>query len=69
MNLKRRIEDSPQPVKKIYRKQIISLCTTSPQMTQYTPMFHEMKNSLYKTRNTSYPSSQRTIDNVNIEGI
>ncbi|CAF4481841.1 unnamed protein product, partial [Rotaria magnacalcarata] len=29
MNLKRRIEDSPQPVKKIYREQIISLYTTS----------------------------------------
>ncbi|CAF3070873.1 unnamed protein product [Rotaria sp. Silwood2] len=27
MNLKRRIEDSPQPVKKIYREEIISLYT------------------------------------------
>ena len=29
-------------------------------------MFHEIKNSLYKT---SYPSAPCTIDNVNIEGI
>ncbi|CAF1015501.1 unnamed protein product [Rotaria sordida] len=32
-------------------------------------MFHEMKNSLYKTRNISYPPALRTIDHVNIEGI
>ena len=36
---------------------------------QITPMFHEIKNSLYKTRNTSYPPAPCTIDNVNIEGI
>ena len=28
-NVKRRIEDSPQPVKRIYREQLISLYTTS----------------------------------------
>ena len=28
-NLKRGIEDSPQPVKRIYREQLISLCTTN----------------------------------------
>ncbi|CAF0960454.1 unnamed protein product [Didymodactylos carnosus] len=48
MNLKRRIEESPQPVKRIYREEIISLQTTAPQLTSFTPMFHEMKNSLYK---------------------
>lgn len=32
-------------------------------------MFDEMKNSLYKTRNVSYPSAPRTIDDVIIEGI
>ncbi len=32
-------------------------------------MFHEMKSSLYKARNTSYPPVPRNIDNVNIEGI
>src|SRR5437762_3319996 len=42
MNLKRRIEDSPQPVKKIYREEIITLYTASPQITSFTPMFHEM---------------------------
>ena len=69
MNLKRRIENSPQPVKRIYREQLISLYTTSPQITPFTPMFHEIKNSLYKTRNTSYPPAPCTIDDVNIEGI
>ena len=65
-NLKRRIEDSPQPVKRIYREQLISLYTTSPKIT---PMLHEIKNSLYKTRNTIYPPAPCTIDDVNIEGI
>jgi hypothetical protein len=69
MNLKRHIEDSPQPVKKIYRQQIVSLYTTSPQITPFTPMFHEMKTSLYTARNSSYPPAPRNIDNVNIEGI
>ena len=36
---------------------------------QITPMFHEIKNSLYKTRNTSYPPAPCTVDEVNIEGI
>ena len=68
-NLKRRIEDSPQPVKRIYREQLISLYTTSPQITPFTPMFHEIKNSLYKARNTSYPPAPRTFDDINIEGV
>ena len=67
MNLKRHIEDSSQPVnRRIYSEQLISLYTRSPQMT---PMFHEIKNSFYQTRNTSYPPAPRTIDDVNIEGI
>ncbi|CAF4579652.1 unnamed protein product [Rotaria sp. Silwood1] len=61
MNLKRRIEDSPQPVKKIYREQIISLYTASPQITPFTPMFHEMKTSLYNARNTSYPPAPQSL--------
>ncbi|CAF1103817.1 unnamed protein product [Rotaria sordida] len=69
MKLKRRVEDSPQAVKRIYREEIISLHTNSPEVTPFIPMFHEMKNSLYKTRNTSYPPAPRTIDDVNIEGI
>ena len=32
-------------------------------------MFHEIKNSLYKTRNTSYPPALWIDDDVNIEGI
>ena len=34
-----------------------------------TPMFHEIKNSLDQTRNTSYPPASCTVDDVNIEGI
>ncbi|CAF4221176.1 unnamed protein product [Rotaria sp. Silwood2] len=68
MNLKRRIEDSPQPVKKIYREELISLYATAPQITPFTPMFHEIKTSLYTARNASYPPAPRTFDDVNIEG-
>ena len=68
-NLKRRVEDSPEPMKRIYREQLISLYTTSPQITPFTSMFHEIKNLLYKTRNTSYPPAPCTVDDVNIEGI
>ena len=32
-------------------------------------MFDEMKNSLYKTRNISYPPARPTIDDIHIEGI
>ena len=64
-NLKRRIEDSPQPVKIIYREQLISLYTMSPQIHQ----FHEIKNSLYRATNTSYSLAPCTIDDVNIKGI
>ena len=32
-------------------------------------MFHEIKNLLYQTRNTSYPPAPCIIDDVNIEGI
>ena len=64
-NLKRRIEDSPQPVKRIYREQLISVYTTSPQIHQ----FHEIKNSLYRTTNTSYSPAPCPIDDVNIKGI
>jgi hypothetical protein len=69
INLRRRIEDSPQPVKRIYSEQLILLYTTSPQITPFTLMFHEKKNSLYKSRNSSYPSAPRTIDEVNIQGV
>ena len=65
-NLKRCIEDSAQLVKRIYREQLVSLYTTSPQITS---MFHEIKNSSYQTRNTSYPPAPCTTDDVNIEGI
>ena len=68
-NLKQPIEDSSQPVKRIYREQLISLYTTSPQSTPFTPMFYEIKDSLYKTRNTSYLPAPCKIDDVNIEGI
>ena len=64
--LKRHIEVSPQPVKRIDREQLISLRTTSLQITL---MFHEIKNSLYQTRKTGYPFAPRTIDDVDIEGI
>ena len=69
MNLKRRIEDSPQLVRKIYREELISLYTTTPQITPFTLMFHEIKTSLYKARNTSYPPAPRTFDDINIEGV
>ncbi|CAF4423633.1 unnamed protein product [Rotaria sp. Silwood2] len=68
-NLKRRIEDSPQTVKKIYKEELISLYTTAPQITPFTSMFHEIKTSLYKARNTSYPPAPRTFDDVNVEGV
>ena len=45
-NLKQRIEDSAQPVKRIYREQLISLCFTYDT---------KIKNPLYQTRNTSCP--------------
>ncbi|CAF3614213.1 unnamed protein product [Rotaria sp. Silwood1] len=51
------------------KKHIISLYTTSSQITPFTPMFHEMKTSLYKARHSSYPPSPRNIDHVNIEGM
>ena len=69
MSLKRRIEHSPQPVKRIYKEELISLYTNSPSITQFTPMFHEMKNSLYKARNDSYPTAPRTVNDVKLEGI
>ncbi|CAF2665158.1 unnamed protein product [Rotaria sp. Silwood2] len=68
-NLKRRIEDSPQTVKKIYKEELISLYTTAPQITPFTSMFHEIKTSLYKARNASYPPAPRTFDDVNVEGV
>ena len=63
MNLKRQIEDSSQAVKKIYRENIVSLYTTS---SEITAMFHEMKTSLYKARNDGYPSSTQTINDVKL---
>jgi hypothetical protein len=41
MKLKRRIEDSRQAVKRIYRKEILLLSTASPQITQIAPVVHE----------------------------
>ena len=53
-------------MERIYREQLISLCTTSAQIES---MLHEIKNSLYQTRNTSYLPAPCTINDVNIEGI
>ncbi|CAF3002613.1 unnamed protein product [Rotaria sp. Silwood2] len=53
-SLKRRIEHSSRAVKRIYREGLISLETTSPQVTPFTP---------------SYPAAPQTINNVKIEGI
>ena len=69
MNLKRRIEDSPQPVNRIYIEEIISLYTTSSTVTSFTPMFHELKNSLNTTQNDSYSTAPHTINDVKMEGI
>ncbi|CAF1417403.1 unnamed protein product, partial [Didymodactylos carnosus] len=46
MAIKRRIEHSPQPVKRVYKQELTSLYTTSPQIAPSIPMFHEIKNSL-----------------------
>ncbi|CAF1590689.1 unnamed protein product [Didymodactylos carnosus] len=51
MNLKRRSEESSQPVKRIYREKLISLHTTAPRLIVFTIMLHDLKNSFYKTRN------------------
>ena len=68
-SLKRHIEDSPQSVKRIYREQLVSLYTTSPQSTPFSSIFHEINNSLYKGRSTNYSPAPSTIDDVNSEGI
>ncbi|CAF4544975.1 unnamed protein product [Didymodactylos carnosus] len=66
MAVKRRIEHSPQPVKRIYKQELTSLYTTSPQIAPSIPMFHEIKNSLYKTRNDSYPPAPYTTKIIHI---
>ena len=69
MKLEECIEDSSQAGKRIYREEFISLYTNSSEVTPFTLMFHEMKNSLYNTRDASYPPGPPTINEVNIEGI
>ena len=66
--LKRRIREDPTPIRKIFRTELISEYTTNPQNVCALPQFFEIKNSLYRTKNQTYPAFPKSINDVTIEG-
>ncbi|CAF1019972.1 unnamed protein product [Didymodactylos carnosus] len=67
--LKRRIRDEPLSVRKLFRSKLISAQTTNPSGVSILPQFLEIKNSLYDTKNETYPRLPKLIDDVKIEGM
>ncbi|CAF4491784.1 unnamed protein product, partial [Didymodactylos carnosus] len=67
--LKRRIEESAEPVTKIFKQGLVNVQATAPQQIATTPTFKKIKTSLYTARNKSYPPRPKSLNDVNIEGI
>ncbi|CAF3857569.1 unnamed protein product [Rotaria sordida] len=66
--LKKSIRETQTPIKKIYRSELIKRYSSSPDDVCELPMYHQIKNSLYRTKNENYPSVPESINEFVLEG-
>ena len=66
-NLKNRVREEQVSLKQLYRSELVKRYTSNPDDVSILPQFHQMKNSLYRTKNENYPPLPRSIDGVSIE--
>lgn len=67
--LKHRIREEQVPLTQIYRSELIKRYTDNPDTVAPLPLFHQLKNTLYRTKNEHYPSLPRSINEVCVEGM
>ena len=67
-NLKRKIREDPIPVRKLFRGELINRLTNEPDSVCTSPQFYQVNSSLYRTKNATYPSLPKSVEEVSIEG-
>ncbi|CAF1326860.1 unnamed protein product [Didymodactylos carnosus] len=67
-NVKKRIREESEPVRKIFRQELVKLRTKNPDQVQSVPMFEQIKTSLYSARNESFPPPPETLADVKVDG-
>lgn len=67
-DLKKHIRDEQTPIKQIYRSELLKRYSSSPEKVSGLPQYHQIKNSLYKTKNENYPSLPECISELVLEG-
>ncbi|CAF2618161.1 unnamed protein product [Rotaria sp. Silwood2] len=67
-DLKHRIREEQAPLTQIYWSELIKRYTSNPDDVATLPLFHQLKNTLYRTKNEHYPLLPRSINEVCVEG-
>jgi hypothetical protein len=67
--LKHRVREEATPMTQIYRSELIKRYTNDPDDVASLPLFRQLKNTLYRTKNEHYPPLPRSINEVSIEGM
>jgi hypothetical protein len=67
--LKKQIREAQTPIKQIFRSELIKRYSSSPDKVGGLPQYHQVKTSLYRTKNENYPGLPRSINEFVLEGI
>jgi hypothetical protein len=67
-DLKHRIREQQTSIKQLYRSELLKRYTTDLEVVDALPQYHQIKNAFYRTKNESYPSLPRSINEIPLEG-
>ena len=67
-DIKHQIREVQTPIKQIYRSELLQRYSNSPEDVPALPQYHQIKNSLYRTKNENYPTLPKSIDEIALEG-
>ena len=68
-DLKQRVHEGQSPLKQIYRTELIKKYTTVKDVVCILPQYHQIKNTLYRTKNENYPSLPRSVNEISLDGM
>ena len=68
-DLKQCVREGQPPPKKIYRTELINKYTTNKDVVCILPQHHQIKNTLYRTKNENYPSLRRSVNEISLDGM
>ncbi|CAF3499844.1 unnamed protein product [Rotaria sp. Silwood1] len=67
-DLKKIIREKQAPIKQIYRGGLVKRYSSNPDDVCGLPLYHQIKNCLYRTKNENYSSLPESIDEFLLEG-